>query len=214
MKRTLVFVATAAFVILNACNGRVERLLGDEPGATNAAGTGDAPDVSPDAATAPAADGSTTPPGLPPAGGNDCTSDAECNDDPSPSPLLGRCWRKPGAEASETGACLCNVGAWIQPSGKCGLAEPSLSCTEAGGRCSSWGSCAGAGNRATGTARSWSSCVVDGASDPHVCCIPSSACRETIIPDCYRKGTDAAYTLPCINGWVTCSPGDSPDIEL
>lgn len=108
------------------------------------------------------------------------------------------------------GTCLCREGASMQPSGRCGLA-PSPTCEEQpGATCRSWASCSAAKGR-SGGARANEDCssVTDG-----VCCVPEVACRPSGLEYCYRKGTDAAYVPVCIHGWVTCQPGDSPDLQL
>ena len=209
MKAALLFFASTGLTVLGACNGRVEQVLGAGPG-DGGGGTG-----TPDGGGTSVAEdsGRASPPAVPASGGNDCVTDAECNESPSISQLLGRCWKKPDSPEGP-GACLCNEGASIQPSGKCGFTAPSSSCSGAGKSCSSWGSCSGAGNHRAGVAANVACNEASASGEEAVCCVPRSACRETAIPGCYQKGTDAAYSLPCINGWMTCYPGDSPDIDI
>jgi hypothetical protein len=197
-------LAVALTVLLGAsaaCGGRIDRAAPDEASADEAGRLPGAPEE----AEAPGQMAPSRSPNAPPAaGGNACTEDADCNENPETLQLLGTCWKANEAE----GICLCREGATMQPSGRCGHA-PAPSCAQQGGACSPWAACSEAsGSQADALASAV--CGRQGA----VCCVPTASCRQTPVTYCYKKGTDAAYVPPCINGWITCHPGDSPDLDL
>jgi hypothetical protein len=208
MKTFFEGLVVATVLATLACNGRVEQVLGADEGVADK--------------QLPPPGGQVTPtPALPPAGGNDCSVDADCNELATTSALLGRCWKRTTGpnKTDPTGSCLCLKGNTLQPSGKCarGAPSPSLSCAQEGGACRDWGECTSAGGRRAGLASSrvGTSKECGNEAGTEECCVPKALCRETPIAkaDCYFDGTDLAYVPVCISGWVTCLPGDSPDIN-
>lgn len=130
-----------------------------------------------------------------------CMVDADCDEQPGSG--LGRCWLD---TMGNTSSCLCRIGAYKQPSGRCAPSAPPAECTTTGGSCTSWAVCSG-----TGGARTLAtSCGVEA----QVCCV--SQCKPTAVAvkGCYAHGTDAAYSPVCIGGFITCLPGDTPDLEI
>lgn len=130
-----------------------------------------------------------------------CMVDADCDEQAGGG--LGRCWRD---TMGNTSSCLCKQGAYKQPSGRCAPSAPPDDCASTGGSCTSWAVCSGSGGARTLA----TSC---GGGD-QVCCV--SQCKPTVVSGkgCYQRGTDAAYSPVCTGGFITCLPGDTPDIEI
>jgi hypothetical protein len=205
MKRRFLLLSSSMLLLLSvgACAAKVEKVLEAPP-----------PEGPPPQGAADSSSNTTAPPASSVAQSNDCMDHADCNDDPSVDALFGQCWRPVGSPVTSPGSCLCRVGRWLQPSGKCGATAPAESCAALGATCTSWPTCStGGGHRQGGTVAA-GSCATSGATEPPVCCVASSACRSTKITSCYRRGTDAAYTPVCFGGWLTCEPGDSPDLSI
>lgn len=80
---------------------------------TAASDAGSGSEASSDAATS-GADASVTPGGV-------CTTDADCNGDPTMSSLAGKC---------DAGRCRCRTGLTIIPGGRCGTKGSGISCTQ------------------------------------------------------------------------------------
>lgn len=199
----------ATLLVTSACSAKLLEEAPPQGGGPTGPGASSEGGASSDAASGAR---EPVPPTAPPPEGDECQQDQDCNDDRSVSAAWGRCYAarsgfKPPNQIRR--ACLCNPGAWMQRSGKCAPVPPP-SCADQGGRCGDWGACASTGLRAG--ARTDSTC---GGTLDAVCCIPSTICRptEALNDSCYRKGTDEAYRPTCTNGWTTCEPGDSPEIE-
>lgn len=192
--RLVTLAAALAFAgTASACGGRIDSdKVTERPSHAHDEGA-DRPDHSrPSGAAMARADGN-------------CTEDFECSEDPAAPGSLGRCWKKSPTE----GSCVCLEGATMQPSGRCGI-TPAPSCSAQGGSCVPWATCS---QRNGSQADTTASAECAGSNDT-VCCVPQASCRETNIDYCYRKGTDEAYAPPCINGWITCHAGDSPDLDI
>lgn len=123
-----------------------------------------------------------------------CQSESDCNG--------GSCYQ---------GVCMCAAGKWIQPNGRCAVTPPP-SCDDQGGWCVRN---AVAGQEcASGTAikHFTGGC---GEAPSNFCCTDITLCRgAATVQNCYVNGTDAAYTPRCVNGWMTCDPGDSPELQI
>jgi hypothetical protein len=178
---------------LVGCNAQIAQILGtDDAGAAPDSGPGrEAGIVEIDASTPPLpgtdADASTTTDG-----GVACTKDHECNFDLTMSSLAGSCFN---------GVCICKVGYYVQPNGKCGSTAPP-SCPNQGGTCRENPATCQTGEL-EGDYETNMSC---GDFQPAVCCTPAASCHAPI--DIVCCGAAAAYYEPsCVNGWRTCAAG-------
>ena len=111
------------------------------------------------------------------------------------------------------GVCMCPLGSWIQANGSCG-ATPPPSCAAHGGTCSTLDPM----NQACPRGSLWRSVAADcDSAEGKVCCVDSTTCHGRDVLErngCYVRGTDAAYVPWCVNGWATCAPGDSPELQI
>ncbi len=204
-------IRSMAWLILCLASGcaSAHPLAADAGSASDGASSADASmipdaDASLDAASA-AHDASVDLPDLGSIGR--CEVDSDCNDDLALSSVLGECIG---------GQCFCREGSWMQASGRCGTTAPT--CAASGGTCRSstdvghW-CLAVEGLRPIATTAN-EDCVARGAGD--VCCIEETTCRRhpDFVDSCYVQGSDAAYVPPCTNGWLTCVPGDSPELRI
>lgn len=126
-------------------------------------------------------------------GGAVCQTDADCNDDPSASSLLGRCFE---------GTCICRAPAHVQPSGKCGTARPPAECRASGGVCRQDPAECLEGQLQGGGEASMSC----GDFVAAVCCYPAAACRTTVDFQCCGARAEP-YEPICENGFRTCDAG-------
>jgi hypothetical protein len=109
------------------------------------------------------------------------------------------------------GICMCPENQWVQTDGRCSPTAPP-SCAAQGGTCET--NVPGAQKCPNGNVvrSSRGGC---GDSPEDVCCIDRAQCKGADkVTDCYVRGTDAAYVPVCINGWMTCMPGDSPNLNI
>jgi hypothetical protein len=122
-----------------------------------------------------------------------CTTDADCNEDPTVDTLWGKCFR---------GACFCNGDRHLQPSGKCAPKVPAA-CGDQGGHCLQEATCSN--GEIGGTQLANMGC---GDFVAAVCCFAPAACRG---PDfvCCANGRGERPVV-CENGWRTCAEGDDP----
>lgn len=134
------------------------------------------------------------------AGDAACTTDPDCNDDPSVSALHGGCFM---------GVCICKNGFFVQPNGKCGPTKPA-SCPSSGGTCRQMPAQCNAGELETHFDTSQESC---GDLIAAVCCVPTASCKAPIDLVCCGAST-TEYEPSCVNGWKTCgASGPTPKVR-
>jgi hypothetical protein len=184
------FFGSAVF----ACNAQIAQILGSEDaGAPQDGGSADGPVVIEVDASRPTrpdtgADASTSID----SGVVACTKDHECNFDLAMSSLAGSCFQ---------GVCICKVGYYVQPNGKCGAQEPP-SCTTVGGTCRKNPAECQAGELDA----HYYSTMSCGDIMPAQCCIPAASCYAPIDIVCCGAAADY-YEPTCVNGWRTCASG-------
>jgi hypothetical protein len=132
-------------------------------------------------------------------GDSACTTDAECNEDPSVSSLRGECFH---------GTCVCQAPYHVQPSGKCAETPPP-NCPASGGTCRQ----VPAECQATELAGSADMHLSCGDETPALCCVPTASCKASV--DFVCCGASASpYEPSCVNGWKTCAgPGPWPRLR-
>lgn len=127
-----------------------------------------------------------------------CTGDPDCNENPAMSSLSGKCF---------FGVCMCNIGLYVQPNGKCGKTEPG-GCTTSGGKCRQTPATCQAGEL-PGALPTNMSC---GDFVEAVCCFPGAGCKA---PTKAGANVDFKCCMPndaiedpiCVNGWKVCPQG-------
>lgn len=218
-------VAVGLFVF--ACNGSVDGANGSD-GGVDSGGAQPAPTPTPTTTTTNDAGGvdpcvakggmcigkdQTPPPNYEPSGActngdtcwtpikttsGPCTADQDCNESPGMSALSGKCF---------FGVCMCNVGLYVQPNGKCGKTPPG-SCMASSGKCRQMPAECQAGELA-GEVPTNESC---GDLVEAVCCFPGTGCKS---PTKSGASVDFKCCMPndgiedpiCVNGWKVCPRG-------
>jgi hypothetical protein len=201
MKRAFLSSFFASGLLL-ACNAQIAQVLESEDAGTSpAADAGPAPyhDRGRDAALPEDAGFGPIDGGPITDGGKvACTLDHECNFELTMSALAGKCWN---------GICICDVGYFVQPNGKCGKDEPG-DCATQGGTCRTNPSACQTGELETHFYTS----MKCGDIQPFQCCVPAANCYAPV--DIVCCGAAAQYYEPtCVNGWRTCA-GGGPEPRL
>jgi len=127
-----------------------------------------------------------------------CAQNSDCNEDPRVSTLWGQCFQ---------GVCVCHSGYSVQPDGKCGptaLAD----CAGQGGTCFQGETCPqGKQAEIAGSAGTNMTC---GDFVAAVCCFTAGSCKGPTTPFHCCTPADGDEAPICVNGWLTCEPGDAP----
>ena len=169
-----------------ACGGRVDETAGTPSGVPTGSPTRPAPTATAVPPSVPPA-----PPSTPPSPAAVCRNNADCNDSPTMSRLLGQCFQ---------GVCVCTPPSHVQPSGKCGDTTPP-GCAQQRGKCRQTpAECLP--QELEGDSETSRGC---GDFVAAVCCIPEVACISPIDLVCCGAST-TPYEPLCENGWRTCGP--------
>jgi hypothetical protein len=126
-----------------------------------------------------------------------CTTDKDCNGDPSVSSLWGKCFY---------GLCMCKQGFTVQPDGKCGT-KAAPDCKGQGGTCRQEPATCQAGELASGMDVDMSC----GDFIPAVCCQKAGSCKGIDFVCCMPN--DAIEPPICVNGWKTCPATGMPFLK-
>ena len=127
-----------------------------------------------------------------------CSADQDCNESPATSSLSGKCF---------FGVCMCNLGLYAQPNGKCGKTPPGA-CMASSGKCRQMPAECQAGEL-PGEMPTNMSC---GDFIEAVCCFPATSCKA---PTKSGASVDFKCCMPndgiedpiCVNGWRVCPQG-------
>lgn len=139
-----------------------------------------------------------------------CSTDLDCNGDPSVSAQWGKCFY---------GVCMCMQGLTVQANGKCNT-TPAPDCPTQGGTCRQQPASCNSDELVVGTPPGDMSCgdVVEA-----VCCEKSASCKGPHDGSSGGNGgavdfaccgpTDQVMQPQCVNGWQTCPAGWAPVVD-